>query len=277
MFEKFSQSWALIKSSAEVLRADKELLLLPVLSSIAAIIVAASFFVPGLIFGLFEMEGGPIHIVLAFLFYLSQYFVIFFFNTALVGAAMIRLEGGDPSLKDGLRIAWDRKGAILGYAAIAAIVGMILKAMEERAGWIGRIVIGMIGMAWTVASFLVVPVIVAQNLGPIDAVKQSARMLKRSWGENIIGNVGLGVAFGLMHFLLILIAIVATIAAFMAATSLGFVVGALFVLAIILLSVIHAALSGIYAAAVYRFAADGQAPEGFNSDMMQSAFRPKEA
>src|SRR5690606_12092796 len=155
-----------------------------------------------------ELKHAFVLYLFGFLFYLCQYFVIFFFNTALVGAAMIRLEGGDPTVSDGLRIARERMGAILGYAAIAATVGLVLRALEERAGFLGRIVIGLIGLAWTLATFLVVPVLVSQNVGPVEALKESVRLLKRSWGENLAGNVGIGLAFGLITAVVAIVSIV---------------------------------------------------------------------
>ncbi len=211
MFERFARSWSLIKASASVLRQDKELLLFPLLSSIATLLVAAAFILPAL--GLGALDGlqrmdeqglPPLAYALAFLFYLSQYFVIFFFNTALVGAAMIRLQGGDPTVGDGLRIAGGKIGAIFGYALVAATVGMILRAIQERAGWLGRWIAGLLGAAWTVASFLVVPVLVSRDVGPIEAVKESALLLKRTWGENVIGQGGIGLVFGLINFLVVI-------------------------------------------------------------------------
>lgn len=277
MFEKFSRSWVLVKASASVLRSDKELLLFPVISAIATLIVAATFLVP--MFGLRLFEGGglgPLGYVFVFAFYLCQYFVIFFFNTALVGAAMIRLEGGDPTVADGLRIARSKIGVILGYAAIAATVGLILKAIEERVGVLGRIVTGLIGMAWTLATFLVVPVLVARDVGPVDAVKESVALLKRTWGENVVGNVGIGLAFGLvtMAVVIVSLALVAG-AAVVGGATLAIIVGIVAALAIALVAVVQAALSGVYSAALYRFAVDGHAPAGFAGSELQAAFRPK--
>ena len=209
MFERFSRSWGLIKASAGVLAKDKELLVFPLLSAICTLIVAAAFLLPA--FGLGALDGlreGGMSVtayVFAFLFYLVQYFVIFFFNSALVGAAMIRLDGGDPTLSDGLRIASSKALPILGYAAIAATVGMILRAIQERAGFLGKLVAGFLGVAWTLASFLVVPVLVSRNIGPIDAVKESAVLLKKTWGENLIGQGGVGLVFGLIFFGLIIV------------------------------------------------------------------------
>ncbi|TNJ35754.1 DUF6159 family protein [Arenimonas terrae] len=277
MFDRISRSWTLVKASAAVLRSDKELLLFPVISAFATLLVAATFMVP--VFGLRLFEGGeigPLGAVVGFLFYLCQYFVIFFFNTALVGAAMIRLEGGDPTVSDGLRIARSKIGVILGYAAIAATVGLILKALEERAGAIGKIVVGLVGVAWTLATFLVVPVLVARDVGPMEAVKESVELLKRTWGENVAGNVGIGLAFGLLTALVVL-AVVALVvgAAFVGGAKLAILVGVVGALAIAFVAVLQAALSGIYSAALYRYAVDGQAPAGFGTGQLENAFRPK--
>jgi hypothetical protein len=276
MFEKFTRSWALVKASAAVLRADKELLMFPVISAIAAMIVGATFLVPSLLGGLFDGGAGPVSIVIGFLFYLAQYTVIFFFNSALVGAAMIRLEGGDPTVADGLRIARERIGPILGYAAIAAVVGLLIRALEERSEWLGSLVVRLLGAAWTVSTFLVVPVLVAQNVGPIDAIKESFSLLRRSWGENLIGSVGLGFAFGLLTLAVILLgAGLVVAAALTAGATAAILLGALVVIAVIALAVTQAALAGIYQAAVYRFAVDGRAPSGFEGAALQGAFRQK--
>jgi hypothetical protein len=247
--------------------------------------VVASFLLP-IAFGIGSLQhldrmaatqGEGMHTgwyVLAFVFYLVQYSVIFFFNTALVGAAMIRLEGGDPSVRDGLALAWSKLPQILGYAAIAATVGVLLRALEERAGFIGRIVIGLLGVAWSVATFLVVPILAATNTGPVDAVKQSASLLKRSWGENIIGNGGVGLVFGFINVLLVVVigglaALSVSSGQFVLAATLG-VIG---VLALVLSALIHAALQGIYSAALYRYVQYGDEADGFDGGMMQAAFR----
>ena len=277
MFDKISRSWTLVKASAAVLRSDKELLLFPVISSLAALLVALTFMVP--VFGLRLFEGGGIGVlgaVVGFLFYLCQYFVIFFFNTALVGAAMIRLQGGDPSVADGLRIARSKAGVILGYAAIAATVGLLLQMVREKSGLIGKIVVGVVGMAWTLASFLVVPILVSRDVGPIEAIKESIELLKRTWGENVAGNVGIGLAFGLVTALVVVMVVALVIAAAaIGGGTLAVVVGVLGGLAIALVAVIQAALSGIYSAAVYRYAVDGHAPAGFGGPQLQAAFQPK--
>ena len=276
MFDKFSRSWTLVKASAAVLRSDKELLVFPLLSGLAAMLVVATFIVPVFALKIFESGMGVGGAILGFLFYLCQYFVIFFFNAALVGAAIIRLEGGDPTLADGFNAARSRLGPILGYAAIAATVGMLLQALKNKQGnFLVRLIGSGLGVAWTLSTFLVVPVLVQQNIGPIDAIKESVKLLKRTWGENAIGNVGLGLAFGLMMFGVVAIGMLLAFLAASASGALAVTIIVITVLAAVSLGVVQSALSAIYSAALYRFATVGEAPQGFEALGLQTAFTPK--
>ena len=276
---RFQRSWTLTKCSFQVLRSDKELLVFPLVAALAAIMVVATFVLPMFGLGLFEnMDGGRSFelYVWGFAFYLVQYFVMFFFNSALVGAAMIRLDGGDPTVSDGLRIARSKWKQILGYAAIAATIGLILRALEQRAGFLGRIVIGFIGVAWTAVTFLTVPVLVARDIGPVDAVKESASLLKQTWGENLIGNGGIGLVLGLFNVTLMLVG--GGIAIFLASqglTMLAIALGVAVVIAVIVTALAQAALSGIYSAVLYRYAIAGDAPQGFDGMLLQDAFQRK--
>jgi hypothetical protein len=276
MFDKFSRSWSLVKASATVLRSDKELLLFPVFSGIAALLVIATFAVPTFALRLFENGVGVFGAVLGFLFYLCMYFVTFFFNAALVSAAIIRLEGGDPTLADGFNAAKAKVGPILGYAAIAATVGLLLQALKNKENnFLVRMIGSGLGVAWTLSTFLVVPVLVQQNIGPIDAIKQSVALLKRTWGENAIGNVGLGAVFGLMIVGTILLGVLLVFAASSVSVTLAVTLGFVAVLAVLALAIIQSALSAVYSAALYRYATVGEAPAGFESSGLQLAFAPK--
>ncbi|AWV08696.1 DUF6159 family protein [Marilutibacter maris] len=276
MFEKFRRSWALVKASASVLRSDKELMLFPLVSSAATVLVLATFAVPTFALRIFENGFGPVGAIWAFAFYFCQYTVIIFFNSALVGAALIRLEGGDPTLADGLRAARSRLGAILGYAAIAATVGMLLNAMKNRENnFIVRLIGSGLGMMWTLATFLVVPVLVSTDVGPVDALRSSVNLLKRTWGENAIGQIGIGTAFGLITVVVVLIGAGCTVAAWMVSAGLGIAVAVVFVIAVLLLGVYQSALSGVYSAALYQYVTRGETPAGFEDVPLAQAFAGK--
>jgi hypothetical protein len=270
---RIARTWELARVSWSVLRADKELMLLPIMSAICSIVVSASFFIPLLLIPEVIADGRPSPAVYVglFLFYLVNYFVVIFFNTALISAATIRLKGGDPTLRDGLAFAWENVGSILQWAAVAATVGMILRTIEERVGWLGKIIISILGAAWTVATYFVIPVMVYEKVGPFEAIKQSTAMFRKTWGERVVSSV----SFGLLFFLL---AIPAIAVVFLAA-SLGTVV---FVMALVLaviyvltLAVISAALNGIFVAALYQYVHTGEIAGPFTSQMLGSAWQSK--
>ena len=281
MFARLSRSWGLMKASGSVLMANKRLMVFPVLSSICTLIVAASFLLPAYAGGVFTQfdRGHPMtpgSAALLFVFYLVQYFIVIFFNSALVGAALIYLRGGSPTVSDGLSVAMSKLPSIFGYAVISATVGMVLRAIQERAGFIGRWIVGLLGVAWTLATFLVVPVLVNKDVGPIDAVKESAQLLKRTWGENLIGNVGIGLAFGLLSILVVLAGMALVFLA-ISTHAIGVIVltVALCIAALLTLAVIQGALHGIYSAAVYRYAEEGDAGTGFDKALVADAFKIK--
>nr|WP_267226353.1 DUF6159 family protein [Dyella silvae] len=273
-----------MKASADVLRSDKSLLMFPLVSGICCLLVAASFLIPVALAFVGSGVAGETQeralsvggYIALFLFYLVQYFVIIFFNTALAGAALMRLRGESTSFGEGMAIARSRIVSIFGYALIAATVGLVLRALQERLGLIGRLVAGFLGLAWTVATFLVVPVLASQDVGPTDAIKESVDLLKRTWGENIIGNAGIGVVFGLLMFLAILVSaglIMGAVA--MQSTAVVVIAVAVVAIGITLLGLIQASLQGIYAAALYRYAEEGQVGYGFDQALLEQAFKPK--
>lgn len=278
MAGRFSRSLELARASWSVVSADKELLLFPVFSLCALLLIVGSVAVPVLALGRYSPDAmGEAGYVGAFVFYVVAYFIGLFFNTALVGAAMIRMDGGNPTLKDGLSIAWERVGRIFAYAVIAATVGLFLRAIEERVGWLGQIVVKLVGVAWTLATFMVVPVLVSRDVGPVEAVKESASLLRETWGENLIGNAGLSLVFGVGYFLLLMVGALGVY--FGVVSQLPLVVATVIlvgVVAFLCLTTLQATMQGVYSAALYRHAtSNGAATPGFSSDLMSLAFKPK--
>ena len=204
--ERIKRSWALVKASVEVLKLDKELLIFPLISSIVMIFITLTFLIPTLVGNVLDTifdTGMPVFgYMVLFLFYLVQYTVVFYNNTALVGAAMIRLRGGDPTVRDGYKIANQRIVPILGWALISATVGLILNMIsgnsENKRRGLGGLIASILGAAWNVLTFLVVPVLAVEGLGPIKAIQRSWELLKRSWGEQISGTLSIGLIFGLI-------------------------------------------------------------------------------
>jgi hypothetical protein len=288
---RLATSWELVKQSWNVLRSDKRLAIFPILSGLACAIVTVVFVAPMILAGLLDQalagEQGArvISAIVTFVFYFVVYFVIIFANAALVGAVLRKLDGQSATVSDGFRVALTHLGSILGYAAIAATVGMLLRWLRDQArqgngvfAVIGQLGVGLLGAAWNIATFLVIPVLVIENVGPLEAIKRSVALLKRTWGEQLIGNAGIGLVFGLATFLTLLAGIGLIIAsAALGVPALIVVVVVLVVAALLILAVIGSALGGIYRAAIYRYAATGQMSGGFTPQLVQGAFTTRQS
>ncbi len=286
MFATIGRSWQLFKLCLHVLSVDKELIFFPIFSTIGVIFVTLTFF--GVTFGIgsFDrLETGAfsgLDLLMVFLFYVASYFVIIFFNAALVFAAHERLEGGDPNIRSGLAGASSRIITIFFWAVIAATVGLILQILSSQArerggiiGIIGQIVVALIGAAWSLITFFVVPLIVIEHRGLFDSFRTSLSLLRRTWGEQVVGNFGLGlIQFGATLLALLIAAVLGFALSFLGTPGiiLAVVIGVVLVVGV---SLLFATLSGIYKAALYNYAADGQVPSLFTEDTIRGAFRPR--
>jgi hypothetical protein len=274
---RVQRSWALAKSSWAVLKSEKSLLWLPVLSFVFSAIVVGIFAIA--VWATLGKETGlngdtrysanVATYVLGLCTYIGVAFVQTYFLAALCAGANERLQGRDTTIGMAIGVAQLRLHRILPWAIVSATVSVVIQAIEERFGILGRIIAGLIGAAWNVVTFLTVPIIVFEDLGPIAALKRSGHLLKQTWGENLMAQIGLGV-IGLVAF----IPGAAVIGLGIAAGDV-LVTVPLVVLGAVLLAVaasIVSALSGIYRTALYRYAVDGQVPPAFATTDLEHAF-----
>ena len=277
-----SRSWDLLGQSFGVLKSDKELMWLPVVSAIFCLAATAVIFSGGLL--LLVPQGTIPHdavrqkllgqemLPFVFLFYVATYSIVIFFNVALVSIASNRLAGGHATLNDGLQTAWNRKWRIFQWALLAATVGMLLKMLERRLRLMGRIITGMIGFVWTLASFFVVPVLAAEDMGPFEALYKSSQLIRETWGEEVVGGFSFGLIFlllGLPGLFLPLIGAQFGHAGMFA----GLAVAAIYWL---LLGVVSSAAQGVFVAALYQYATTQQVSAGFQLEDLSAAWQPKQ-
>jgi hypothetical protein len=283
MFARISYTWQIMGASWDVLKRDTRLLVFPLLSGISCIVVMASFFVPAFLSGALDEQALEnqtrqqqiLWYAGIFLFYVCNYFVITFFNTAIIACAISRMAGGEPTLIGGFSEAFKRIHLILGWALVAATVGMIIRVIEERSQWIGKIVAAIIGGVWTLLTFLVVPVIVVEQKGPFQALKESARLFGKTWGEQIVANF----SFGIIFFLLAIPAWIGIgFGAYSFATdstTVAFISIGLSVLYLIVLALIQSALQSIFQAAVYMYTQGVAGGPGFPVVLLKDAMAQK--
>jgi hypothetical protein len=266
-----------MSDSWQVLKMDKSLVLFPLISGICCLLLMASFAVPIFATDAWRPPGHDAEAVrqvvyygTLFAFYALLNFIIVFFNAALVACAATRMGGGEPTIGDGLRAAGSRLPIIAGWVLVSATVGLILRIVEDRSPKIGRIVAGLLGMAWTVMTFLVVPILVIENKNPIAALQESTALLKRTWGEQLISNFSFHAVFALLLLpalgLIVLGVIMGNSIALITCAGLAIIYSVSVWLTI-------SALHAIFQTALYLYARDGVVPAGFNADALGSALQ----
>jgi Family of unknown function (DUF6159) len=269
MFESIGRSIELFKTSWGILMADKKLLIFPLLSGIISLIVLATFILPLIIGGIL---GEFVFYIALFAFYLVSYFVVIFFNTALVSCVNARLQGKEMSVGEGLKTALNHFTSILGWALISATVGIVLQLLREKGGALGKIAAALVGGAWGLVTFFVVPILVLEDKGVFDAIKESTSLIKKTWGETIIGSGSIMLVF----FIIGIIGFLCTLATMFLGSFMVFGIAlVLFIGLVIVLAVVAAAMQGIFVTALYSYARTGTVPSAFRSDLIQNAFVQK--
>ncbi len=264
----FSRSWDLIAESFEVIRKDKKLIVFPILSGISVLAVAALYFVPLFQLGLMREYASERHIdptayAWMFLWYCTNYFVIIFFSCALAACAQIRFSGGEPTLGAGMRQASAKLLDIMLWALVASTVGLIVRVIEDRSEAVGKIFASLLGAAWAITTYLMVPVLVFEQENVFGAIKRYSQLLRKTWGEQLTGNIGFGLPFLALSVPGILLVFAARTQPLLLAVAL---------LYFLMLAAFMSAVKGIFAVALYRYATHGEAPAGFSKVNLNGAF-----
>ena len=328
MAGRIQRSSALFKASWSVLREDKTLLLFPILSSLASLVVIASFAIPvvtllttdetlrnEVITTMNEAsqsnqvdqadqspseasaasteaggtgdavipEGWEIAgYVYLFAFYFVTSFVVIFFNAALIAAANERFQGRPTGVGAGISVALKRLPQILGWTLVATTVNLVLRAIEERVGLVGKIIVGLIGVGWAIAIYFAVPAVVLEGVGRIGAIKRSGQTIRKTWGESLMIAVGFGLA-GIVITVFGIILLVGGGIAIAAAAGGGSAIGmtggiaiaTCGVLVLVGWAILSGTLRGITQTALFRFATDGTVVSGFEQHDLEVAFQHK--
>lgn len=273
-FDRLSNGWTISMNSFKVLKANKQLLIFPVLSGISLVLVIGSFFLTFFItagdsLDTIDFDNPVLTYTLLFLFYLVNYFIVVFFNMALIHCTRLYFHGEEPTVKKGLAFSVSKIGSIFAWAAFAATVGTILKVIQENTGAIGKFVTGLLGLAWSITTFFVVPVIAYENLGPLDAFKRSSSIIKEKWGESLASSF----SFGLVQFICILaIALVGFLTAMLINVFIG---AALAVIGVFLVITVMSAAQTVFISAVYHNI-NGDPVEHFNQQFIDNLFVHKD-
>jgi hypothetical protein len=274
---RIQRSWELGKTSWRVLRNDKDLAAFPVFGAIASIVVLAIF--AGLIFATGLNNNGsnndtmkPIGWVFVVVLYVALAFIAVYFQAALTYGANERLQGRDTGIRASLDAANGKLHRLLPWALVAATVSIIIRALEDR-GVLGQIVAAVVGTAWALVTFLTIPIIMLEDLGPVNALKRSGQLFKKTWGENVAAQFGFSI-FGFIAAIPAIVVIAAVASANVLPLTIA--VGAVAVAWLAVVSIVISAMTGIYKVALYHYAVDGQAPAPFSNADLEAAFQPRQ-
>lgn len=300
---KLTRSWQIFRKSLTLIGKEKKLLIFPLLSACAMLLLLV-FIIAGIAGVIcFAANGSPEGVQAAFadsgteegnpalnavvfaifaLVYLFCMTVVNFCNTAFFSEIIRGLSGENVSVSRGFGYALYRLKAIFFWSLLASTIGIILSVLERRAGLVGRIVLKLIGVVWAVASVFAVPAIVCdpELSNPFTALKRSASIIRRTWGETLIGFAGLHIITGVGVFLFLLA--VFGVGALVVAAGGGAVpviagtsVGILLFLCLFAFCYLVSVAEKVYIASLYLYATDYDEYNLFDEEELAAAFRSR--
>lgn len=292
---RFKRGWGATKSAWRVLKLDKELVVLPVLSGVFGLMAIVGT-VAAAMLGAHYLTGASIadtasnaagedawSYAVLFVIYLLTAFIVNFFGAAITFGAIERFRGNDPTVRKSIAAAKRHTASIAGFSLLTATIGFVLQTLEERVPFAGKIAVWLVHASWSVASMFAVPVIVMSDkpTGPIEATRKSVDIIKKAWGETAVSQIGIGIIqvvaiFGWISLYMAAIVIISAVQP--EALSLAMIwITALAILGLVITSVIFSALASIAKAAIYHFATTGESPEMFDKQLLREAMTPKKA
>ncbi len=209
--------------------------------------------------------------LIGFLGYVAVSTVFFLARAAVIHGANVRMDGGDPTVGTALHGASGHWPAVVGFAAIAVTVGLILQAVRENGGIVGAVIAWVGDVAWSVLTYLALPVIVIEGVGTVAGIKGSSALVKRTWGEQVTANVG----FGLLNLVLVLPAVGLVFLGASVSGPVALVALAVAVVWFVVVSAVVATLTGIFQTALYRQATGRTVPAEFDATALRQSFIPR--
>jgi len=284
----FSRSWMITKLTFGVINKDRELLGFALLSFIFSTLFAVSMILPFVIPALLEKglskeSLSAFQYVIIFITYFGLALIATFFNACVVYTTKVRFEGGNATFGESIKFALSRIALIVQWSLLAATVGLLLRILQNFAARLGKggqivanILISILGLAWSIVTLFVVPVLVYEGLGPVEALKKSTQVIKKTWGESLIKSIGLGLIQFFTFVVILILSAALTYVLSMAFDIPGLLTGiAIGLILLFMTGLIFNIASTIFNTALYVYANNNQIASGFNEEVVRDAFRRK--
>jgi hypothetical protein len=278
MFERMRRGWELTTKAWGVVHSHPGLAKLPLTGGALAVVAFVVLGLPGAallsVDNSAAMVGGVILLLVAA--YLASFAVVFY-NVALAAGADQALRGLRPDIAAAKATARSRRGVIAQWAAVSAAISLLMAVARDQ-GTLGRIVAGIGGAIWSLVTFLVVPVLAFEGIGPIDAIKRSANLFRQRWGQQVTGNVVIGGIAGLAVLLGVVIGVLGAVLLASgggAGIAVGVVVLLLGLVVAVAGAVFGGATRGVFGVALYRYVAENAVVGPFTAPELDSAARTR--
>jgi Family of unknown function (DUF6159) len=279
MFDRMRRGWELTKKAWGVVRSHPGLAKLPLTGGALALLAVIVIGGPGA--ALMSIDNTGTKVLGAILLVLAAYlasFAIIYYNVALAAGADQALRGQEPDIAAAKGVARSRIGLIAAWAAVSAAISILMALLRDRAGAAGGIVAGIGGAIWSLITFLVVPVLAFEGIGPVDAIKRSAHLFRQRWGQQVTGNVVIGGIAGLAVFVGIAIGVLGVVVIAIgdaAAIALGVVLLLIGLVAAIAGAVFGGATRGVFGVALYHYVSANQVIGPFTATDMEGTARSR--
>lgn len=276
---RFKRGLNTAKKSYAVLKADRSLVMFPIIAGVMCLLAGVVLLGGGAVLFVEVGEVAGIAAWVVGLYVLT--FIGIYCNVALAGAAALALDGRNTTLADGWAAARPHRGVIAQWALVQVTVGLLLQLIQGllNDSTLGRVIASVITVvasaAWAIATFFVIPILALEGLGPKDAVKRSAHLVRERWGEGLAGSGAIG-AVMIVFLLLPIIAIVVGVQAVIGGNEgLGAALIAVGVVLIVPILIFGGTLQAIFRVVLFRFATEDVVVGGFERDQLEHAFRHK--
>ncbi len=274
-------SFILLKETLRFFWADKEMLWIPIITSIMQLfligVAVITVVIPSGIFSAIESETAtltPAEYGYMFLFYVIGAFSVAFAQAAITHIVYTRVHGGNATLGSGLSVACSHAGSLFIWACITSTVGMILRAIAERSQLFMKIIVAILGVAWSVLTYFVVSAIVIEKKDALDAIRHSGVTFRRTWGETLVTNISFSLAI-IVGFLVLTIALIGLIVVSGGSVEVLIISGILFIVAILVMSLVSSVLDSVLRTLLYVYANEGTVPPNFNRELLESMLTRK--
>jgi hypothetical protein len=284
----FSRSWEVTKLTFSVINKDRELLWFAFLSFIFSTIYTVAMIFPTVIPTLMDegFSGESLEVyqyVILFITYFGLAFIATFFNVCVVYTTKVRFEGGNATFGESIRFAFSRIGVIIQWSLVSATVGLLLRLLHNLASRLGKIgelvaniLISLLGMAWSILTIFVVPVLVYENVGPVEAIKKSAEAIKKTWGESLVKAIGMGLIQFAIFIVIIIAGVALTVVLANAFDVIGLLIGVCILAALLLLAgLVFTVANTVFNTALYVYANSNTIAGGYNEELVAGAFKQK--